>query len=93
MKGLRQATVEPVLGTLINFRGLRKINTRGIRQAHKGMLLAATAYNLQKLLRSRIKRRQSAIMALPRPLATTLFLLFYRQQLKLTLKRSTTSCG
>ncbi|WP_181309084.1 IS1182 family transposase, partial [Rufibacter sp. XAAS-G3-1] len=29
MKSLRQATVEPVLGTLINYMGLRKINTRG----------------------------------------------------------------
>ncbi|WP_205504647.1 IS1182 family transposase [Rufibacter psychrotolerans] len=68
MKGLRQATVEPVLGTLTNYMGLRKINTRGIKQAQKGMLLAATAYNLQKLLRFTPKRRQTAVMALPRPL-------------------------
>lgn len=68
MKGLRQATVEPVLGTLINFMGLRKINTRGIKQALKGMLLAAAAYNLQKLLRFNQKTRQSAVIALPRPI-------------------------
>lgn len=67
MKGLRQATVEPVLGTLINFLGLRKINTRGIQQATKVMLLAATAYNLKKLLYFTPKRRQTAVMALPLP--------------------------
>ncbi len=67
MKGLRQATVEPVLGTLINFMGMRKINTRGIQQAQKGMLLAAAAYNLQKLMRFTRKRAQTGVMALPRP--------------------------
>ncbi|WP_207435374.1 IS1182 family transposase [Sabulibacter ruber] len=69
MKGLRQATVEPVLGTLTNYMGLRKINIRGIKQAHKGMLLAAAAYNLRKLLRFTPKTRQSAVMALPGPSA------------------------
>ncbi|WP_262897369.1 hypothetical protein [Rufibacter psychrotolerans] len=40
--------MEPVLGTLlIIYMGLRKINTRGIQQAQKVMLLAAAAYNLQ----------------------------------------------
>ncbi|GAB3819203.1 IS1182 family transposase [Pontibacter rugosus] len=67
MKGLRQATVEPVLGTLVNFLGMGKINTRGLEQAHKGMLLAAAAYNLQKLLRFKPERSQTAVMALPRP--------------------------
>jgi transposase len=66
MKGLRQATVEPVLGTLINFLGLRKINTRGIKLALKVMLLAATAYNLKKLLHFKPKRRQTAAIALTR---------------------------
>lgn len=50
---LRQSTVEPVLGTLINFLGLRRLNTRGIRSANKCMLMAATAYNLKKLLKFR----------------------------------------
>ena len=67
MKGLRQATVEPVLGTLLDFLGMRKINTRGLKLAHKGMLVAAAAYNLQKLLRYTQKRSQTAVMALPRP--------------------------
>jgi len=50
MKKLRQSTVEPVLGTLINFMGLRRIWTRGIKNANKFMLGAATAYNLKKWL-------------------------------------------
>lgn len=50
-KKLRQSTVEPVFGTLINYRGMRKINTRGIESANKVMLMAAIAYNLQKLMK------------------------------------------
>ncbi|MCG6191495.1 transposase [Maribellus maritimus] len=55
MKGKRQSTVEPVWGTLTQFMGLRKINTIGIEQANKVMQMAATAYNLKKLLRFEAK--------------------------------------
>ncbi|MCG8307506.1 MAG: IS1182 family transposase [Cytophagales bacterium] len=51
MKALRQSTVEPVFGTLIEHLGMRKMNTIGIRQANKNMLLAAMAYNLKKYLK------------------------------------------
>ena len=51
MKKKRQSTVEPVFGSLTSFYGMRKINTLGIAQANKVMLLAATAYNLKKLLK------------------------------------------
>lgn len=51
MMKLRQSTVEPVLGTLVNFLGMRRMNTRGIKQAEKCMLMAAAAYNLKKLLK------------------------------------------
>ena len=50
LKTKRQSTVEPVLGVLKEFTGLRKVNTIGIKQANKGMHLAATAYNLKKYL-------------------------------------------
>jgi transposase len=53
MMKLRQSTAEPVLGTLINFLGMRRVNTRGIELAGKCMLMAATAYNLKKLLKFR----------------------------------------
>lgn len=47
----RSATVEPVLGTLINFLNMRKINTRGMAQANKHVLMAALTYNLKKFLK------------------------------------------
>jgi len=51
MKKKRQSTVEPVFGTLTQFMGLRKVNTKGIRQANKVMLMAAVAYNIKKYLK------------------------------------------
>lgn len=56
MMKLRQSTVEPVLGTLVNFLGMRRMNTRGLAQAHKCMLMAAAAYNLKKLLKFQSKK-------------------------------------
>ena len=50
MKGKRQSTVEPVFGTLTQFMGVRKVNTIGIKQANKVMLMAAMAYNIKKYL-------------------------------------------
>jgi transposase len=52
MKRKRHSTVEPVFGTLINFLGLRKVNTLGIKQANKAMLMAAVAYNLKKYMKN-----------------------------------------
>lgn len=51
MKKLRQSTVEPVFGSLLNFYAMGKVNTRGIESAHKGMLMAAVAYNLKKYMK------------------------------------------
>ena len=59
MKGKRQSTVEPVFGTLTQFLGMRKVNTIGIQQANKVMLLAAMAYNLKKYLKFTTKTVQS----------------------------------
>ena len=59
LKTKRQSTVEPVLGTLKEFMSLRKVNTIGIKQANKGMHLAATAYNLKKYLNFTQKRIKS----------------------------------
>jgi len=59
MKARRQATVEPVFGTLTQFMGLRKINTIGIEQANKVMHLSAVAYNLKKYLKFIEKRIKS----------------------------------
>jgi hypothetical protein len=61
LKVQRSSTVEPVLGTLINFTGMRRIWTRGIKNANKFVLGAAIAYNLKKWLNweSRESRRKS----------------------------------
>jgi len=53
------STVEPVFGTLINFLGMQKVNTRGLKQANKCMLMAAAAFNLKKLLKYAKKPRIS----------------------------------
>jgi hypothetical protein len=59
MKKLRSSTVEPVLGTLVNYLGMRRVNTRGIAQANKCMLMAAIAYNLKKLLKFTTRKVQT----------------------------------
>jgi hypothetical protein len=64
MKKRRQATVEPVLGTLINFMGLRRIWTRGLQSANKFMLGAAIAYNLKKWLNYHEQKRKTAVVAI-----------------------------
>jgi hypothetical protein len=68
MKKLRQSTVEPVLGTLINYLSMRRVNTRGIKQANKCMLMAAVAYNLKKLLKWETRRIETGALALTREL-------------------------
>ena len=55
-KTIRQSTVEPVFGTLINSTGMRKVNSRGIESANKVMLMAAIAYNLKKLVKYQDKQ-------------------------------------
>lgn len=51
IKAKRQSTVEPVFGSLINHLGMRKVNTMGIRQANKQLMMAAITYNLKKYLK------------------------------------------
>ena len=48
MKVQGSSTVEPVLGSLINFTGMRRIWTRGIANANKFVLGAAIGCNLKK---------------------------------------------
>ncbi len=64
MKKLRSSTVEPVLGTLVNYLNMRRVNTRGLRQANKCMLMAAVAYNLKKLMKWQTKKVQADVKAL-----------------------------
>jgi len=63
----RSSTVEPVLGTLINFTGMRRIWTRGIKNANKFMIGAATAYNLKKWLNYKVKNANVQVQVMPIP--------------------------
>jgi transposase len=51
MVRVRSKTVEPVIGTLVNFTNMKRVNTRGIKQANKHVLMAALTYNLKKYLK------------------------------------------
>ncbi|WP_396153852.1 transposase [Flavobacterium sp.] len=59
MVKVRSKTVEPVLGTLINFLNMKRVNTRGIQQANKHVLMAAMTYNLKKYLKFIAKKPKS----------------------------------
>ena len=59
MVKVRSKTVEPVLGTLINFTNMKRVNTRGIQQANKHVLMAALTYNLKKYLKFIAKKSKS----------------------------------
>ena len=51
MVRVRSKTVEPVIGTLVNFTNMKRLNSRGIKQANKHVLMAAVTYNLKKYLK------------------------------------------
>ena len=63
IRQLRSSTVEPVLGTLVNFLAMRRVNTRGIKQAAKCILMSAIAYNLKKLLKWEVRKIKVMAMA------------------------------
>jgi transposase len=48
---IRKSRVEPVLGTLINFLNMKRVSSRGIKQATKHVLMAALCYNLKKYMK------------------------------------------
>ena len=62
----RSATIEPVLGTLINYHCMRRLNTRGMAQANKHVLMATLTYNLKKYLKC--IRRNPIVKAQPVPI-------------------------
>ena len=64
MKKKRQSVVEPVFGTLTQFMGMRKVFTKGIKNAHKIMLMAAVAYNIKKYLKFTSKIAESGVQTI-----------------------------
>ena len=79
MRRLRSSTVAPVLGTLINFLGMKKVNTRGIAQAEKHVLMASLCYNLKKMLNFKPKKSEIMAIALQKSaqLSEQIFLCFF----------------
>ena len=73
----RQSTVEPVLVTLVNFLGIRRVNTRGIELANKYLLTAAIAYHVKKMMKFEINRPMAAMMELPKDANQFFDSLFY----------------
>jgi transposase len=55
---IRSRTVEPVLGTLLNFLNMRRVNTRGIVLATKHVMMAALCYNLKKYLKHKSNKAE-----------------------------------
>ena len=55
MVRVRSKTVEPVIGTLVNFTNMKRVNTRGIKNTKKHVLMASLTYNLKKYLRFVVK--------------------------------------
>lgn len=76
IKRIRSSTVEPVLGTLINYLSMRRVNTRGIQGANKCMLMAAIAYNLKKLMKFSEQKRKTAVMRMKKAEKSLWFLFF-----------------
>jgi len=64
MVRMRSKTVEPVIGTLVNFTNMKRLNTRGIEQANKHVLMAALTYNLKKYLRFVVKKPSILVQVL-----------------------------
>jgi hypothetical protein len=69
--------VEPVLGTLINFLAMKRVNTRGINLANKCMLMAAIAYNLKKMMKFKSNRPMASIKQLTKPINDFFCLLIF----------------
>jgi transposase len=64
LKKLRQSTVEPVIGSLVNNLGIKRVNTKGLNQANKCLTMAAIAYNLKKILKHKPRWIQDNIHSL-----------------------------
>jgi hypothetical protein len=48
---IRSKTLEPVLGHLINYLGMKRIQARGIHAAVKHVLMASLCHNLKRLIK------------------------------------------
>ncbi|MFY7732936.1 MAG: transposase, partial [Bacteroidia bacterium] len=67
MVRIRSKTVEPVIGTLVNFMNMKRVNTRGIKATNKHVLMASLVYNLQKYRRFIVKKPAILAQAIALP--------------------------
>ena len=81
---LRQSTVEPVIGTLVNYLGIKRVNVKGLNQANKCLIMAAVAYNLKKMLKYRPKLIQKSLQNLRNLLSDSLNTMLSIQHLNLS---------
>ncbi len=80
MVRVRSKTVEPVIGTLVNFTNMKRVNTRGIKQANKHVLMAALTYNLKKYLKfitKKTKTKAGVVCEMQAKVPTSLKTAFY----------------
>jgi transposase len=82
---LRQSTVEPVIGTLVNYLGIKKVNSKGLEQANKCLTMAAVAYNLKKMLKYHSKLIQESLQNLKDLMLDRLFTLLSIRHLNLSI--------
>lgn len=85
-KSRRQATVEPVIGVLTQYLGMRKVLTKGIHNANKQFMMSAIAYNLKKYLKFEKKRVQTACVAVCNPIVDTIFLFLSHLSFQMTVR-------
>jgi hypothetical protein len=65
------------IGSLINYYGMKRSNAKGKQAAHKFMLMAATAYNLQKLLSCFTHPKSNVQILIIQQVSTFQFVLFF----------------
>lgn len=63
IRRLRSSTGEPILDTLVNYLAMRRVNTRGIKQASKCIIMSAITYNLKKPLKWESRKIKLVAMA------------------------------
>jgi hypothetical protein len=85
---IRSRTVEPVLGTMINFLNMKRVNTRGMSSANKhpstmlrtSVLLSAMCYNLKKLMKFNRPKLEIVTQALQKETLKVGELMFFLKQ-------------
>ena len=85
----RGSTVEPVLGTMLNFLNLKRVNTRGIKQANKHVMMAALTYNLKKYMKFISRKTIAKAQSMNLELEQKGMLLFFAKPLELHIQRCT----